>query len=256
MIRNSLSLLATGALALLTACNANTPQDEAAAAPVEVTDAQTGKPKLGLFTTLPIYWGEAGDISEMIDGDSEPDWVRTELETRYELVPLDTLEAEALDGLDQVLLAQPRALAPSENVAFDAYLAQGGKAVILADPMLTRHSEYGIGDRRRPQDVVLLSPIFSRMGLELLFDEEQGEGERLVDGRLPVNLAGRFVTRDSGSAERVCTVASEGLRATCRYGRGEVHLLADAAVLDWEGEEPVPEARKAALWSQLDPISD
>ena len=256
MIRNSLSLLAASALALLTACNANTAQDETAAAPAEMKAAQAGKPKLGLFTTLPIYWGEAGDITAMIDGGGEPDWVRTEMETRYELVPLDTLEAEALDGLDQVLLAQPRALAPSENVAFDAYLAQGGKAVILADPMLTRHSEYGIGDRRRPQDVVLLSPIFSRMGLELLFDEEQGEGERLVDGRLPVNLAGRFEQRDSGSAERVCTVASEGLRAACRYGRGEVHLLADAAVLDWEGEEPVPETRKAALWSLLDPLSD
>ena len=256
MKRHSLSLLAVGALALLTACNANTPQDEADAAPLGTTDAQAGKPQLGLFTTLPIYWGEAGDITAMIDSGGEPDWVRTELETRYKLVPLDTLEAEALDGLDQVLLAQPRALAPSENVAFDAYLAQGGKAVILADPMLTRHSEYGIGDRRRPQDVVLLSPIFSRMGLELLFDEEQGEGERLVGGRLPVNLAGRFEPRDSGSVERVCTVTSEGLRASCRYGRGEVQLLADAAVLDWEGEEPVPETRKAALWSLLNPLSD
>lgn len=252
MRRPSSRLLLATSLVILPACN-----DSAAPGQPEVTEVQMAKPKLGLFTTLPIYWGEAGDITAMLDGDAEPDWVRTELETRFEIVPLDTLEPEALEGLERVLLAQPRPLAPSENVSFDRYLANGGRAVILADPMLTRHSEYGIGDYRRPQDVVLLSPIFQRLGIELVFDERQSEGERFMRQsgvNFPVNLAGRFVERDTGEPSRRCTALEDGLIAQCINGEGEAYLYADAALLDWEGEKPVPEARKAALWKLLNPI--
>ena len=49
------------------------------------------KPRLGLFTSIPLYWGE-GEIGTFIDGEGKSDWVRAELETRFELVPLDTLE--------------------------------------------------------------------------------------------------------------------------------------------------------------------
>jgi hypothetical protein len=245
-------LLLAASLALLAACNGGTAPEQP-----EVAEAQVAKPKLGLFTTLPIYWGEAGDITEMLNRDAEPDWVRTELETKFEIVPLDTLEPEALEGLDRVLLAQPRPLAPSENVSFDQYLANGGRAVILADPMLTRHSEFGVGDRRRPQDVVLLSPIFQRLGIELLFDEQQPEGERILrqsNVDFPVNLAGLFEGRDTGEASRRCTALEDGLIAQCVNGEGEAYLYADAALLDWEGDEPVPEARKTALWKLLDPL--
>ena len=249
---NSKFLLAAS-LALLAACNGNTAPEQP-----EVAELQEAKPKLGLFTTLPIYWGEAADITDMLNSEAEPDWVRTELETKFEIVPLDTLEPEALEGLDRVLLAQPRALAPSENVSFDQYLATGGRAVILADPMLTRHSEFGIGDRRRPQDIVLLSPIFQRLGIELLFDEEQPQGERVLRQSgvdFPVNLAGRFEDRDSGEPSRRCTALEDGLVAQCVNGEGEAYLYADAALLDWEGDEPVPEVRKTALWKLLDPLA-
>lgn len=249
--RNSLAFAAS--LALLTACNGGAAQEQA-----DVAEAQVAKPKLGLFTTLPIYWGEGGDIASILDAGAEPDWVRTELETKFEIVPLDTLEPEELEGLDRVLLAQPRPLAPSENVAFDEFLASGGKAVIMADPMLTRHSEYAIGDRRRPQDVVLLSPIFDRLGVELLFDEEQVEGERILkqSGQsFPVNLSGRFEARDTGVDSRKCFALEDGLIAQCVNGKGEAYLYADAAVLDWEGAAKVPEGRRKALWSLLDPLA-
>lgn len=249
-IRNSFSAIL--AFGLLVSCGGGMAQEEQA-----VSEVDEQKPKLGLFTTLPIYWGEGG-MEDILAGETEPDWVRTELETKFEIVPLDTLEAEALEGLDRVLLAQPRPLSPSENVAFDSFLTGGGDAVIMADPMLTRHSEFGIGDRRRPQDVVLLSPIFARMGVELLFDEDQPSGERLVahyDYRFPVNLAGRFEKRDSGGgSSRTCWVYDNGLLAQCAYGGGEAFLYADAAILDWEGDEPVPQARKDALWGILMPL--
>ena len=247
MPNRSSRLLLAISLALVSACHGNSAQEQA-----EVADVQVAKPKLGLFTTLPIYWGEAGDITAMLDSEAEPDWVRTELETKFEIVPLDTLEPEALEGLDRVLLAQPRALSPSENVSFDRYLANGGRAIIMADPMLTRHSQFGIGDRRRPQDVVLLSPILDRLGVELHFDEDQPDGEYRVeqgDIQFPVNLAGKFVEKDTGTTARGCTVYDNGIFGFCKNEAGGAFLYGDTALLDWEGPEPVPADRKQAFWA-------
>ena len=241
------SMLATLLALILAACSAGQASDDDVAA----------KPRVGLFSSLPIYWGE-GDFADMLDGKGEKDWVRAELETRVELVPLDTLEAEGLAGLDRVILAQPRALAPSENVAFDQWLAEGGQAVILADPMLTRHSRYPLGDRRRPQDVVVLSPILAHWGLELLFDEDQPAGERTVavgGADVPVNLHGYFVAKGKGDEGRQCSIEDQGLVARCRVGSGEAVLLADAALLDPEHDGSIPERRKAALWSLLGPLA-
>ena len=250
--RVSRRFTALAAFALLAACGNGTAKEQEP----EVASEQA-KPKLGLFTTLPIYWGEAGDITSMLNSETEVDWVRAELEKEFEIVPLDTLEAEALEGLDRVLLAQPRPLAPSENVAFERFLTKGANAVIMADPMLTRHSEFGIGDRRRPQDVVLLSPILGRLGVELQFDESQPEGERIISHSeydFPVNLAGKFIERNTGTSYRSCHVHGVGLLAQCVLGAGEVFLYADAAILDWEGPGPVPGARKKALWGILMPL--
>lgn len=238
-------LLPTSLALLLAACAAGQASEEA----VE-------KPRVGWFSTLPIYWGE-GDIADQLDGNGEKDWVRAELETRFELVPLDTLEPEALAGLDRVILAQPRPLAPSENVSFDEWVAHGGRAVIIADPMLTRHSRFPVGDRRRPQDVVLLSPILGHWGLELRFDEEQPGGERIVTAaghEVLVNLRGSFERSETADPARSCTVSGDGLLAQCPRGTGEALLIADAALLDWEGAEPVPQARKDALWAIFRPI--
>ena len=58
--RTSLSV----ALALLIAACSAGPAEETAPA----------KPRLGLFSTLPIYWGE-GDVAALIDSGAEPDWV-------------------------------------------------------------------------------------------------------------------------------------------------------------------------------------
>ena len=208
-----------------------------------------GKAKLALFTTLPIYWGEGGDLAALIEEASGPDWVRAQLEHRFVLAPVDALEPEILAQYDRLLLAQPRPLAPSENVALDNWVRDGGRLLIFADPLLTRHSEFSIGDRRRPQDVVLLSPILKRWGLELQFDETQAVGERWVeayDGTFPVNLPGSFKAVEPGAPSE-CNVSETGLLAQCLVGEGRVTLLADAAILDWEGEAAVPPKRAGSL---------
>lgn len=192
------------------------------------------KPELGLLTTLPIYWAETFDIGEALDNEGEPHWARRALEEDYALLPLDTLRADNLAGVDQLLLAQPRALAPEENVALDQWVRDGGRVLVFADPFLTDESRFSIGDRRRPQDVILLSPILRRWGLDLQFDPDAADAERTVafkGARVPVNLAGQLVATKP-SAPSDCSIMAEGLVARCSVGSGVVTVVADAALLE------------------------
>ena len=210
-----------------------------------------GREELGLFTSLPIYWAEGQDIAAMLGPEApQPGWVRDTLEQRARLVPLDTLEAEGLAPLEYLLIAQPRALSPAENVALDDWVRAGGRALVLADPFLTQHSEFALGDPRRPFDVVLISPILARWGLELRFDDQQDQTERMVtlDGtRLPVELPGSFALAGAGE-DSDCSLSGEGLLARCRIGKGQVILLADAALVDTEEDSQL---RREALESLL-----
>lgn len=235
------------ALLPLTACGGSAAQDSAPQ-PVQ-THAEHS---IGLFTTLPIYWGGAGDISSILNnGSGESSWVRGELEKRGAIVPLDLIDSAALDGLDMIVLAQPRPLSPSENVALDNWVRGGGKVLIFADPMLTEHSEYALGDPRRPHDMVVLSPILARWGLELRFDEDQHAGRAIMhagDLAIPVNLRGSFALRDGGEGAD-CTISAEGLIARCGIGEGEAVLMADAALLESDANTP---GNRAALGALLD----
>ncbi|MGD9664797.1 MAG: ABC transporter [Novosphingobium sp.] len=202
---------------------------------------------LGYFGTLPIYWGDSVTLGDMLATASEPHWVRAELERRYALRPLDILgEGEAGDtlvGLENLLIAQPRALSSTENVALDAWVRAGGHLLLFADPMLTAESPYPLGDKRRPHDVVLLSPILTHWGLRLEYDDFQQQGERIVEVdenlTLPVNLPGRLAVATSLADKSVvapCRLSGQGLVALCRIGKGQALIVADAALLEDAGE--------------------
>ena len=190
---------------------------------------------VGMFTSLPLVWTESPDLSGLLSSDTTPHWARGVIEQRGKLVPLDSLASPsglaALARLERLVIAQPRPLAPDENVALDAWVRKGGKVLVIVDPALTEDSAYAIGDPRRRQDVVMLSPILTRWGLTLEFDDVQPTGERAVEVlgvATPVNLPGRFAIAHSGS----CRSWAEGVAVTCRVGKGRVVALADAAVLD------------------------
>ena len=202
---------------------------------------------LPLFTSLPIYWPEASDLATALKGEEQPHWARTAIEAKRPLRPIDTLDAAMLDGRRDLLMIQPRPLSPAENVALDEWVARGGQLLLFADPALTAASTFALGDRRRPQDIVLLSPILARWGLRLKFDEAQVAGERMMelgDGvTVPVNLAGRFAAMAGGRPDASCRIEADALLAGCRVGRGRVLAIADAALF-----EPVDEpARVTAL---------
>jgi hypothetical protein len=202
-------------------------------------------PELGLMGTVPIYWGEAGGIDELIGGTAEPHWARAEIEASFALRPLDYLSAEALAPLDRLLLAQPRALSGEENVALDAWVRAGGQLLLFADPMMTGHSRFPLGDRRRPMDVTLLSPILKHWGLAMEFDDEQPFGMRPIGApgmTLPVNLPGRF------TETAACKLSADGVLARCAIGEGSATVLADAAMLDLHEPDPgAPAALKSLL---------
>lgn len=191
--------------------------------------AEEAKQGVGLFTSLPILWGEADGIADLLRQDVSPHWAREVIAARGAVVPLDRLTAIPA-GLRTLVLAQPRPLAPDENVALDRWVRRGGRVLLFADPMLTFRSAYALGDRRAPEATVLLSPVLARWGLRLEFDEAQpfGGHEIAWNGvEIPVNLAGRFTTSSRG-----CLLQAGGLVARCRVGKGRVLAVADAALLE------------------------
>lgn len=203
----------------------------------------------GLFTSLPILWNEAPDIAAQLNDTAPPHWARAELAERGGIIPLDTLAAEPLAGLSRLVIAQPRPLSPEENVALDAWVRGGGRLLLLADPALTQHSDFPIADPRRPQAVVLLSPILTRWGLDLTFDESQPYGERaepVMDVPVPYNLAGRWRVSGQASGGANCRAWGDGLAVTCAVGKGRVVALADAAVL--EPQDADGARAKALAW--------
>jgi hypothetical protein len=198
---------------------------------------------------------EAADPAALL-GESDSHWLMAELESRGKVVLLETLSPSGgrlpLPADAVLVLAQPRPLSPQENVALDDWVRQGGKVLLFADPRLTAHTIYPLGDARRPQDVAMLSPILARWGLGLGFDDAQ-VGQRLIPlpgggGGLPVDLPGVFVVIAGESAGRCVTLAASVV-ARCEVGKGKVVAVADAAVLDADlGEIPDDRQRRAFAW--------
>lgn len=203
----------------------------------------------GLLTSLAILWAEAPDIAGMLGKDAPEHWARTLIAGGGRIVPLDTLAAQTgpapLAGLRYLVIAQPRPLAPQENVALDAWVRGGGRLLLFADPLLTEASIHGLGDKRRPQDTVLLDPILNHWGLRLEFDSEDEfkEGPTLMMGMtVPVNVPGRLI-----ATQPACRTWDQGELAICRIGKGRVTVLADAAVL----EQDDPDGARARALSAL-----
>ena len=219
-------------------------QADAPEAEVHETSSRVDRPPLALMGTIPIYWGESAGLTELLAGEGTPHWARNVLERDFTLTPLDYLSDDALAGHDYLLMAQPRGLTGEENVALDNWVRQGGALLLFADPMMTGESRFHIGDRRRPQDVALLSPILSHWGLQLTFDPDQQAGAqmRLFEGvDVPVNLAGAFALVAEGEGEGEdesvadCVLAADGLMAQCAIGEGTAMIVGDAAILDIDG---------------------
>lgn len=226
--------LAAALIALLLAGCARAP-----AAPLE--DAE--RARLGLMTSLPLYWPLGAGVEQIASGRAAVPWQRTALEEAYELAPLDTLapipglapdapESDPLAGLTRLAVIQPRGLSPADNVALDGWVRGGGRLLLVLDPALTGDYDLPLGDPRRPVDTALIPPVVARWGLAISFDEREApelRHARLGEASLPLALAGRITL---GKAARGCTLTAAGAAARCRIGKGRAVLLADAALFE------------------------
>lgn len=202
------------------------------------------QPELLLMTSLPLRVGEAG-IEEQLQGMGDPAPAYQRLSHGFAITSLDNIEALNRRDGGLLLMAQPRALAPTELVALDAWLRQGGNAVILADPALQWPSKYPIGDTRRPLYTSLLSPLFTHWGIELVLPtEDAARRVELTIGRARIETVtpGMFLELGDGQGgAATCTLRSSGVLASCIVGKGRAILLADADLLDdrfWADDAP------------------
>jgi hypothetical protein len=184
------------------------------------------KPALLLMTALPLVWGETGPF----DPDSRPAEAYLALKDEFEVRPLDFVDAAGLRRARLMLIAQPRALAPDELVALDAWVRGGGRVLILVDPDLAWPSGLPLGDPRRPPPVSLLAPLLDHWGLAL---EPAASGpvlDGLDDGgmlrRLALDGPARFRIARGG-----CRSFGRPYLVFCNVGAGKVLLVADADLL-------------------------
>ncbi len=215
------------------------------------------RPALGLMTSLPVYWQEDASLADIAAGRAVPPWQRRTIETRFALVPLDTLtpvpalspdapEVDPLAGLTRLAVIQPRGLAPADNVALDNWVRGGGRLLLVLDPALTGDYAAPLGDPRRPVDAALIPPVVARWGLAVAFDAAQADAAEAVplgEGALPLALAGRITITDPAAAR--CTLLADAAAARCTVGKGTVMLIADAAL--FEHPELAGEAGEALL---------
>ena len=184
------------------------------------------RPQLLLMSALPLFWGETGPF----DPDSRPAAAHQALEQEFAVRPIDYLDPSTLDGARLMLLAQPRALAPTELVALDAWVRRGGRLLVLADPDLAWPTRLPLGDIRRPPPVSRLAPLLDHWGLDLEAPVRRLAVENLRDGtrirRLVLETPGRFRARDDR-----CRVGARDFLAFCALGAGRAVLIADADLL-------------------------
>lgn len=206
------------------------------------SDSTDDRPKqaLGLMTTLPLQWSEGG-IEADLAKDAKPHPAFSRLSKHYDITPIDDLEAWTPRPGQMLLLAQPRAFAPSELVRLDNWVRQGGRVLILADPALQWGSLYPLGDRRRPLFTSMLSPLFTHWGLELvlpLADEVPDSIRKIGEFNIRTVTPGEWLPKGRNGKIR-CAISAKGLLADCRLGEGRAVLVADADLLDaafWEGQ--------------------
>lgn len=235
--RSSVLALLAGLCAALAGCDA-APADPAQA------QALAQAPELGLMTSLPLYWPLAAGIDEIAGGTAPLPWQRSALESAYALVPLDTLspvpglapgapDTDPLAGIGRLAVVQPRGLSPADNVALDAWVRRGGRLLLVLDPALTGEYDLPLGDPRRPVDSALIPPVVARWGLAVRFDEAQDAQvtrHSLAGTALPLALAGEVVITDPAAAR--CTRLAGGAAVRCAPGKGQVTLIADAALFE------------------------
>ena len=186
-------------------------------------DAAAARPRVALLTSLPLLFGEEFALAPPANAAVE------RIGQDVELVPIAVADRASLNGFSRLLMAHPRAQPAEVLVELDAWVRDGGRAVVLADPALAWQSTRLPGDPLRPPPDFADTGLLAHWGLRLGVDE-----------------AGAGTLR---ATSRDCALSDGGLVARCRVGRGSVRVIADADFMMGVGDDPAQ--RLALLMAQL-----
>ena len=91
------------------------------------------KPVIGVISSLPLQTGPGG-IQAMMQGQSQPFAIYTELNQTYKTQMIQANFAEIPKNIDVLMLAHPSALSDAQMAALDQFVLSGGRALIFVDP--------------------------------------------------------------------------------------------------------------------------
>lgn len=181
--------------------------------------AEADRPALMLLTSLPLIFPEKFGL----EGGGSP--ALTALQSRYQVRPIGVADAAALKHGRMLLMAHARAQPAEALVDLDAWVRDGGRLLLLADPMLEWESARPLGDPLRPSPMFPDTGLLQHWGLRLDAPDKRGPAEHKVDGLEVIALS-------PGQLSGRCSIESEGFIARCRIGKGQVAVIADADFLD------------------------
>jgi hypothetical protein len=179
------------------------------------------RPTLLLLTSLPIVFGEQFSIQ------SESSPALKALQTRYQVLPISVTDPAELAKGRLLLMAHPFAQPAEDLVALDQWVRDGGRVLLLADPMLEWPSERPLGDPLRPPAMFMDTGLLAHWGLRLDAPDERGPQLRKVGGY-------QVLTASPGALFGDCRISEDRLVAHCSVGKGKATIVADADLLDVE----------------------
>lgn len=192
------------------------------------------KPVLLLLTSLPIAFGENFSLEEA----GSP--LLEALEKRYSVRPIATSSAAELARGRLLLMAHPLAQPAEDLVALDDWVRDGGRVLLLADPLLEWPDSRSLGDPTRPPPMFMDTGLLQRWGLTLSVPRARGESERALADQ-PI------VAVSPGELGGTCALAEQRTVATCTVGRGKVIVVADADFIDWRRGESGARGARAVI---------
>ena len=196
------------------------------------------KPALLLLTSLPLVFGEQFSL----EGGGSP--VLAALEKNYRVLPISVSSDSDLSRGRLLLMAHPLAQSPENLVTLDRWVRNGGKVLLLADPLLEWPSKRPLGDPLRPPPMFADTGLLSHWGLRLDAPDERGPVMRELGGT-------EVMTASPGSLHGKCRISGDRMIARCRIEKGAATVVADVDFLGVQHLDGPTESNLDALLKEL-----
>ena len=196
------------------------------------------RPALLLLTSLPLMFGEQFSIE---GGGSD---ALTTLEKHYRVLPISVTDPAELRRGQLLLMAHPPAQTAEDLVALDEWVRDGGKVLLLADPMLEWPSERPLGDPLRPPPMFADTGLLAHWGLRLDAPDERGPKMSRIGGR-------EVLTASPGSLHGQCDISPDRVVARCKIRKGVATVVADADFIGVHQLDGPVQANLGALIEEL-----